>query len=319
MFIIAYLTLPYIIIAGVGVVMLPLLLGNNKDAFIVYIWAICILLLLLSVQGLYWEYIHPLGCAFGRIDNFLLWIAQLLYIPALLSIVLVILWKKLFIEVFKRFIVPVILIFILIYFFFQGYLLFSAHNAYESAKKMQAKNINAINMYDFYSPTIKHIQIQAGEPKRYYRWSYRRGRYVFEINQPNIAERNTTSKNLSFWYMPSKQYAKDYHFSIPKTYIKTSHYYGLNTIIIPSNSPLFHYFNFDHRLISVHADNDNSIMISLDKKFRNQYGLQKGIGHGYYYDDDREKYGHYLIYSNDTISIQCPYHEDNICTNQHLI
>ncbi len=199
---------------------------------------------------------------------------------------------------------------------FQGYLLFSAYNAYDSAKQMQAQDINTQDMYYFYSPTIKHIQIQVGNPERHYRWSYRRSRYVFEINQYDTVEKNATSENLSFWHMPYGQYTKDYHFSIPKTYIKNDSYNTLSQITIPSNIPLSKYFNLGNNSIDIRFFKSTTISRAIDKKLENQYGLQKGIGNGYYYDDDREKYGNeYLTYSNDTISIQCHYLEDNITSD----
>jgi hypothetical protein len=198
------------------------------------------------------------------------------------------------------------------YILFQGYLLYSANNAYESAKQMQVKDIDTKNMYDFYTPTIKHIQIQAGNPKRYYRWSYRRGRYVFEINQCNFTEEQSKNKNIIFNYFPYGMYTKDYRISVPKSYVKEGKYNILNRIIIPENRPLSYYFNFNKKPIDVQAKSYNSIGTSIDKQLEKRYGLKKGIGDRYYDNDEREKYGNtYLTYYNETVVIQCHYLENN--------
>ena len=68
----------------------------------------------------------------------------------------------------------------------QPYLIWSGYQAYQEAKRLEVKNFQQLGIFDFYTPFVKHIRVYLkdteGKPytDTYKRWSYRRGRFVYE-------------------------------------------------------------------------------------------------------------------------------------------
>jgi hypothetical protein len=69
---------------------------------------------------------------------------------------------------------------------FQPYLIWSGYKAYNEAKRLDVKNFSRMGIFHFYSPFIKHIRVDLKNVEdkpytdTYKRWSYRRGRFVYE-------------------------------------------------------------------------------------------------------------------------------------------
>ena len=68
----------------------------------------------------------------------------------------------------------------------QPYLIWSGYQAYNEAKRLDVVNFSKMGVFDFYSPFVKYIRVDLKnvEDKPYTstfkRWSYRRGRFVYQ-------------------------------------------------------------------------------------------------------------------------------------------
>jgi len=87
-------------------------------------------------------------------------------------------FKKIFSIIWKLLLIGWILV--------QPYLIWSGYQAYQEAKRLDVENFQRLGIFDFYSPFVKHIRVYLKDTDdkpytdTYKRWSYRRGKFVYE-------------------------------------------------------------------------------------------------------------------------------------------
>jgi len=150
----------------------PFIFRNYPKSLLLYSWFITIILGYMFFYGLYEAIIlNPRGWMSG----FSAGIAVLLTPFFLIPLVIVMILKKLYETLWKKYLY-LLLVFIFVgIVLFQGFLLLSAVKAYTIAQEMNAMDIDDES---FYSPTVKRISIYAGKPYKRYYWSYHRMEYV---------------------------------------------------------------------------------------------------------------------------------------------
>jgi len=289
---------------------IPFIIVKSKETLLAYTWISIGFLLFVWGQDYYWTYTHPSKYP-GMFAVIGYMIGASITGAVVFSLLIVIIKDKLSAYSFKWFLVPSVTLLLIFYLLMQGFLIYSAHKAYDKAVEMNATEIMQKSAWDFYSPFIRRITIEAGVPKRYYRWSYSRSRYVFELHQYQnlISEKVETESDVSFYWFPYELYTKDYHMSIPKDYYVENKYNQIQ-FTIPHGYGLSKFFDFSEQVIRV--SRSNYVQRSSDKKLEDKYGLKTGMSQEYFNGEKREAF---VFYNEKTLYIACPLTENNQTTN----
>lgn len=195
----------------------------------------------------------------------------------------------------------------LFFIIFQIFLIYSASQAYDKAKEMKAAGIQDKSFSDFYSPTIKRISISAGMPPRQYRWSYHKGKYVFEIDQYQKKVFLLGSENNEDLKFYAYSHGKDYLLSIPKKFKPKPNddiYFE-----IPSEIDFGKYFITEYDGIRVVLSKDKFYLDGKSlEKYEDKFGLMQEKVELFNYDSEIQKYAknEYLRYSlKDKLIVTC--------------
>jgi hypothetical protein len=146
---------------------------------LIYMWFVGITITISFLERWYFEYTHPInGLGFDIAGIFFLYYYLTMPIPILLVLFSFTGVKGKYKESLsyfsvKFFVIPFILLLILGYGGFKGFLIYSEKKAYTIAKEM---NVTVREETDSHLPLVKKITIST--KNECYRWSYHLGKYV---------------------------------------------------------------------------------------------------------------------------------------------
>ncbi|HIP51607.1 MAG TPA: hypothetical protein EYG94_05905 [Campylobacterales bacterium] len=151
---------------------------KKKNILFTYVWFLTIILIYMFFDGLYDGWRRPMGRMSGAVAVLAVLFAPFLIVPLFVVTVT----EKMYKLLWRRYLLPLLVIFLIANILFQGFIIFSAYKAHTIATEMKAYIVKEESMWDFYSPTVNHIKIYAGNPSNHhrYRWSYHRMKYVID-------------------------------------------------------------------------------------------------------------------------------------------
>ncbi len=145
---------------------------KKQNILFIYVWFLTIILVYMFFSGVYEVWKYPMGRMTGVLVAFAVLLTPFLLIP----LFIVTFTEKMYKVLWRRYLLPLLLIFLISNIVFQGFLIFSAYKAHTIAYEMNSNTAEEENMWDFYSPTVNRITIYSNH--EYYRWSYHQFKYV---------------------------------------------------------------------------------------------------------------------------------------------